>query len=684
MFKAATAMLAIGLTTGLTASAQTPAAQPDNSQKVDRASSYYHYALAHMYAELASAYGGRGGYIDKAIDNYKAAIAADPTTPMLVEELSELYIAAGRLREAQTDAEAALQKNPNDIAAHRLLARVFTSQIGDQQRNRIDQAMLTKAIEQYQKISELDPKDADAYVMLGRLQKVAQNSSEAEKDYKKALEIDPNNEDALTGLAMVYGDLGNMQEAASILKKLSDANPTPRSLRALAGTYEQMKEYELAAQALQKALELSPADASDLKHALADDQMRAKQYQAALATNQDLVQDDPNDARAYLDMSRIYRELHDLKKAREMSDKARAIDPQDIEIRYNEVGILEAEGKPLEAIQAMKDLAAATERPNYDQRQRAIRSELLQDLASMYLGSDQVDPAVDAYRKAAEVNPDDAPKIEAQIMDAYRQGKEFQQAEQEADAAVKKYPDDTAVHAGHAMVLADLGKIDPAVAEVKKYLGPKDKNAKADRGYYRMLAQIYDKGRRFDDESKALDDAEKLSTTDPEREDIWFMRGAMYEKQKKLEPSETEFRKILKIQPDFAGALNYLGFMLADRGIRLNEALDMIQKAVEQEPANGAYLDSLGWVYYKLGRLPEAEENIRKALESTPRDATVHDHMGDVLMREQKVREAVAQWEISLKEWNTSSPADLEPAEVAKVKNKLDGAKIRLAKEGKQ
>ena len=67
---------------------------------------------------------------------------------------------------------------------------------------------------------------------------------------------------------------------------------------------------------------------------------------------------------------------------------------------------------------------------------------------------------------------------------------------------------------------------------------------------------------------------------------------------------------------------------------------------------------------------------------STPRDATVHDHLGDILLKESKVREAVGQWEISYKEWNLSSPADLDSKEVAKVKNKLDNAKVRLAKEG--
>src|ERR1700722_6161304 len=108
MGKKAWAILAV---TGLAAYGQTPAGAND-TKKTDKASSYYHYALAHMYAELASQYGVRGGYLDKAIENYKAAIAADPDSPVLTEELSELYIGSGRLREAQTDAEEGFKKNP--------------------------------------------------------------------------------------------------------------------------------------------------------------------------------------------------------------------------------------------------------------------------------------------------------------------------------------------------------------------------------------------------------------------------------------------------------------------------------------------------------------------------------------------------------------------------------------------
>jgi tetratricopeptide (TPR) repeat protein len=122
--------------------------------------------------------------------------------------------------------------------------------------------------------------------------------------------------------------------------------------------------------------------------------------------------------------------------------------------------------------------------------------------------------------------------------------------------------------------------------------------------------------------------------------------------------------------------------MLADRNVKLSEALTLITKALDLDPNNGAYLDSLGWVYYKMNRLPEAEENLRQALLRTPRDATVHDHMGDILLRESKVKEAIAQWQLSLQEFEASLAADVEPGDVAKVKSKLEAARVRLAKEG--
>src|SRR5579862_6486739 len=363
---------------GVAAWAQTPNAS--QAPKVDKAAAYYHYALGHMYAEMAGMPGNRGENLNKAIENYKEAIKADPTTPLLTEELSDVYFQFGRVREAQSDAEDALRQNPNDVPAHRLLARVYTRQIGDQQSNRIDENMLRRAIAEYQKIAELAPNDTDSLVMLGRLQKIAQNPAEAEKAYKRVLAQDADNEEALAGLAMVYLDQGNNTEASDILKKLAEKNPTQRSLRQLASAYEQMKEYTLAAQALNRALEQNPPDAADLKRAVAQDMVLAKQPDEALKIYQGLVAEEPSDAESYLRMSEIYREKKDFAKAREMSKKAAAIEPGNPEIRFDEVLNLEAEGKTTEAIQTLKDILTSTQRRTYSQQDKGVRVKLLDKL----------------------------------------------------------------------------------------------------------------------------------------------------------------------------------------------------------------------------------------------------------------------------------------------------------------
>jgi tetratricopeptide (TPR) repeat protein len=641
----------------------------------DRATAYYRYTLGHMYAELAGNTTNRTDYVNLAIENYKAALKADPSSALLAEELSDLYSQSGRMRDGQTDGEQAIKQNPNDLAAHRVLARIYVRQI-DAQRGRVNEAMLRQATQEYQKITELAPKDADAWVWLGRLQSASQNIDSAEVAFRKALELEPDNEDGLTGLATVLGIKGDGTGAADLLKKASEKNPSPDSLKRLADAYEQMKEYGLAADTLRRALELNPPDAPDIERKMALFLISAERYDDALEAYQDLVSDDPTDADSYLRMSQIYRQKHDLVKAREASDKAKAIDPSSVEVKLNESYILQAEGKPAEAIEVVRGILTQTERKTYDPAQLGRRIELLEQLAVMERLADQTQPAVDSYRQIATLDSTKGPQAGASIIETYIGGKEYTKAQDEADAAIKKWPNDPEVRLGRASLLAEMGKTDAAAADVKKLM-----DGKNDRAVQLKLAELYIKGRKFDDAAKALDAAEKLSDSQEEKIDVWFQRGAMFERQKDIPAAEIEFRKVLAVMPDNPATLNYLGYMLTDRNLRLPEALAMIQKAVDSEPNNGAYLDSLGWVYYRMGKLLEAEDNMRRAVELTPHDATMRDHYAEVLFKASKVREAIAQWEVSLQEWQTSSPAEMDTAEVAKVRDKLENARVQLARQ---
>jgi tetratricopeptide (TPR) repeat protein len=645
------------------------------AQPSSKAEAYYHAALAHLYADLAEQYGGRGEYVSKAIDNYKQALRADPNASFLAGELADLYVQTGQVRSAVGEFEDIVRRNPDDLNARRILARFYTARIRDAQNGRMNEDMLKAALDQHRIIAEKAPKDIENLLMLGRLEKFAQNSQAAEKAYQKVLALEPDNEDALTGLALVYSDLGDNQRAAEMLRKVVQKSPNLRTLTALAASYEQIKDYKMAAQTYGQALALNK-DNTDLKRAYGEALHRADDDEAARKVFEEVLAEEPNDILSTLRLSEIYRQKKDFDKASQYARKARELDPNNLEIRFNEVTLLEAEGKTSEAISLLKDLLAGMPKNPTSTGDRSNRVLLLERLGILYRSAEQTQQAADTFREIATLDPSVSARASAQIIDALRAGKDFPGAEKEMNDALKKYPDDRVLKTVSASLLADLGRAKEAEAMLKSQF-----DGKGDRDTWISLAQVYEKAKDFTGMASALDAAEKLSSDNEDKETVIFLRGAMYERMKKYAEAEAEFRKVLALNPSSASALNYLGYMLADQNVRLSEALEMIKQAVDQEPYNSAFLDSLGWVYFRLNRLDEAEDYLRRSLARGSKDPTVHDHLGDVLFGRENLKDAIAQWEISLREWHTSAPSDLDPAEVKKIEQKLESARVRLAKE---
>jgi tetratricopeptide (TPR) repeat protein len=276
-----------------------------------------------------------------------------------------------------------------------------------------------------------------------------------------------------------------------------------------------------------------------------------------------------------------------------------------------------------------------------------------------------------------ELGDDSAERAYSQIIDTYREDKQWNQATATAQEAVKALPKDRSMRLVLAGQLADNGKADEGIAMAKAEL----KSGADDRDVYLALSQIYARLRRWSDADEALNKADALTSKSEDKKYDYFLRGSYLERQKKYEPAEEMFRKVLATDPRDAMTLNYLGYMLADRGVRLDEALSYIKKAVQEEPQNGAYLDSLGWAYFKLGNYEMAEETLRKAMDHIGNDPTVHDHMGEVYAKTGRLKLAAAQWERALEEWNRSLPADVESNDVARVQKQLESTKVKLAKQ---
>ncbi len=158
-------------------------------------------------------------------------------------------------------------------------------------------------------------------------------------------------------------------------------------------------------------------------------------------------------------------------------------------------------------------------------------------------------------------------------------------------------------------------------------------------------------------QANQLEEAFKLLDTELEKAptnlDLLYEHGTAAERINKLDVMEKSFKKLIELEPNRAEAYNALGYSFADRNIRLPEALQLIEKAVKLSPDNGAILDSMGWVLFRLNRLPEALDYLQKAYKLTP-DAEVAVHIGEVLWKMGKLDDAKAMWRAAREKEPTS------------------------------
>ncbi len=293
----------------------------------------------------------------------------------------------------------------------------------------------------------------------------------------------------------------------------------------------------------------------------------------------------------------------------------------------------------------------------------------------LYRDTQNYQAAIYTFQELGHLGDEEDHRSRMLIMDTYRLAKDMPKALQTGREALAKYPNDPAIRSSVALLLGENQQTDEAVKLLQSGL----KGTPADRDIYLNLSQVYERGRRYADAEEAARKAESFASEPNDNEMAWLLLGAVYEKQKQYDKAEDQFKKALNVNPKNAQVLNYYGYMLADRGIRLDEAQDFIQRAVDQEPFNGAYLDSLGWVYFKQNKLDEAESMLRKAVEHEPHDPTIRLHLGDVYAKQGRMDLAATEWEKSLNEWHRSLPADLESDKVAEVEKKLNQVKHRVA-----
>jgi tetratricopeptide (TPR) repeat protein len=655
-----------------------PTTGPSTPDKApDRAAAYYHFGLAHMYEDMATNY-GRPEYATRAIEEYKLALDADPNSKYLNSGLAELYLRTGRVRDAVLAAQEILKTEPNNLEAHKLLGRVYLQSLGNVQNGGPSEKVLQLAIAEYSKIVELQSNDIESRLLLGQLYTLAHDTPHAEEQFKAAQRIDPSSEDVVLNLARLYSDSGDMTHAITVLNAVPADDRTAKMDYALGMSYDQLKENKNAIDAYSKAFDMEP-DNLDAERGLAQALLNDNQLSAALKHFEAISVADPQDAQTYLRIAEIERRQGHYEQALTTLKKAKALASDSLEIGFNEALIDDSLGHYDEAVQSLQGLVKQTTHLDgqYADAEKNNRSIFLDRLANVYREQNKTDLAVQTYQLMVALGGEYAEHGYQGEVDAYRDGKQYDKATQVAQQAAAAMPKDKSVQLMLALQLADSGNPEDGIKLAKAQL----KGNAEDRDVNLMLAQIYTRLRRWKEAADQIDAAEVLSTKQDDKIYIYFLRGALDERQKHYDSAEEQFRKILAIDNNNSMTLNYLGYMLADRGVKLDDALTMIQKAVQQDPQNGAYLDSLGWAYFKMGQYALAEANLRKASERISTDPQVHDHLGELYEKTGRLKMAASQWEQSLQEYARTVPADAEPGDVNKVQKKLDTARVKLAKE---
>ncbi len=662
------------------------AGQPGAS---DHAASYYHYALAHMYEDLATTY-GQSGYATQAIEEYKLALDNDPNSEFLKNGLAGLYYKTGRIRDAILAAQEQIKLDPNNLDAHVLLGRIYLRSLSDSQGNAGGSAstgdqsgeMLHLAIGEYTKIVELQPKSIENHLLLGQLYALDHDSAQAEAQFKAAQAIDPSSEDVVLNMARLFSEQGDPQRAATALNAVPVDDRTARINFALGATYDQLKQGKKAIDAYRAALAQEP-DNLDAQRGLAQNLFMDGQLDAALEEYQAIAVADPQDAQSYLRIAEIERRKGQLDQALATLEKAKSLVQDSVEVAYNEALLNDSMGHTDAAIEGLKKLLADSAHADgqYSEADKSNRAIFIDRLAQIYREQNRTEDAVALYKQLLPLGGDYTVRGYQGEVDAYRDARMWPQATAAAQEAAQELPKNAQVKLTLAGQLADTGKPEEGIAMAKSLLkGTSGKPNPEDRDVEMALAQIYSRLRRWNDANAALDQAQATATKPEDKLYIAFLRGSIYDREKQYNQAEAEFRKALAIDPSNAMVLNYLGYSLADRGVRLDEALKLLRKAVELDPQNGSYLDSLGWAYYKLGQYPLAEENLRKAVERMPQEATIHEHLGELYEKTDQLKAAAEQYERALAEFSKTLPADIEPGDVEKARSSLESTKVKLAK----
>jgi tetratricopeptide (TPR) repeat protein len=440
---------------------------------------------------------------------------------------------------------------------------------------------------------------------------------------------------------------------------------------------EDGQKFEEAIAAHKKAIALAP-ESAELRAELAGLYARQDRAREALDTAEGALQRDPSNREANRIIGSIYAAL---------SDQRRPFRPGDDPAQYGAkaIGALEKSRRDagfdvnLEVMLGRLYLtardypkAALSLRRVVDDQPGYPEGAML--LAAALEGAGQTDDEIQALETTVEHNPGFY-RANLRLAELYERQRRFTDAAA-AYARVAAATSRVDVSSQRAAALINAGK----AAEAREILQPAmDKKAAPDAALLYMLGQAQrmlkesdasaatarklktsfpDDPRGLYLEAQLLRDTgrvaeaiaafELLMKRSPEDASLVYEYASLLERGGRIADAERALRAMLAKDPQDANALNSLGYLLADHGQRLDEAVDLVQRALKIEPANPSFLDSLGWAYFRQGKLDLAEGPLKQAADQLPTSSTINEHLGDLRYKQERYADAAAAFERAL------------------------------------
>jgi tetratricopeptide (TPR) repeat protein len=439
-------------------------------------------------------------------------------------------------------------------------------------------------------------------------------------------------------LAVAWKGAGNDAEAARALETGAEANP--RLLVSLAEMYESQLRWSDAAGAYERAAALTPQSA-EVKTRWAGALLNVDDESATVRARgllEQLTAEQPTNDRTLYLLAQAERRARDLPAAEATARRVIALDPkgvwgpwalaQVLEDRRDYAGVVTTLGAALAGFPARETVPS---------HQSVV---MLTHLGFAQLQLGQNDEAAATFSKAKEASGGDQ-TFDLYLAQAYVSARRFPEALHALEDMRRKDPTDARVAQLEARALAGVGRRADAIASLQELIAT---DAGQPSAYLSLADMLVDEGRS----AEAYAVLDTAAARFPDNLAVPFQRGALYERAHDYDRAEQAFRVVIAREPGHAQALNYLGYMLVERGERLDEAVRLIDRALAIDPGNGSYLDSLGWAYFKLHRHEDARKQLTEAAAQLPSNSVVQDHLGDVLAALGRHADAIAAWQRAL------------------------------------